>query len=248
MTKTKTDKTKEKTTRREGIRSKPWCAHLTENVFKAAARRYGKLAENLGELASRVHFLIDRLHETESNVCKIIIIHEEANEIYAEDSYMLPELVKRTLNIHYSALKLKPLIEMYVGEDEAKVLYYRLRRNLALREGCHYNNVDNSETDFYGWTAGQKYNAQALAKNLERLSAFQVSDKSAEEVKYSLPLSMNKWASILGLSENKMKEIREAGDKYHFDKVSARKWRLPENELPAEYLEKYRAVIRSKPQ
>ena len=68
------------------------------------------------------------------------------------------------------------------------------------------------------------------------------------EIEYSLPLPMKKWSNILGISENKMKEIREAGDKYHFDKISDRKWRLPKNELPAEYLERYRTATKSKPQ
>jgi hypothetical protein len=53
---------------------------------------------------------------------------------------------------------------------------------------------------------------------------------------------MKKWAKILGISENKMKEIREDGKAYHFVQVSARKWKLPKKELPAEYLEKYRSV------
>ena len=72
--------------------------------------------------------------------------------------------------------------------------------------------------------------------------------QTISEIEYSLALPMKKWSEILGFSENKMKEIREAGEKYHFDKVSKRKWRLPKNELPAEYLEKYRAITRSKPQ
>jgi hypothetical protein len=65
---------------------------------------------------------------------------------------------------------------------------------------------------------------------------------SIGQVKYSLPLMMKTWAVIFKVPENNMKSIRESG-KYHFDKVKD-KWRLPENELPVEYLEMYRNKIK----
>jgi hypothetical protein len=58
-------------------------------------------------------------------------------------------------------------------------------------------------------------------------------------IEYSLPLKMTQWAKIFHVSENKLRELRDEG-KYHFERLSARKWRLPKSELPAEYLEKYR--------
>jgi hypothetical protein len=82
---------------------------------------------------------------------------------------------------------------------------------------------------------------QDTARQLQGNGGKKENEKSAiPETEYSLPLSMKKWAGILGFSENKMREVREANDKYHFDQVSPRKWRLPKDELPAEYLEKYR--------
>ena len=59
-----------------------------------------------------------------------------------------------------------------------------------------------------------------------------------ETTEYSFALPMTKWADILDISENKLRELR--GKIYHFDKVSSRKWRLPKDEIPLEYLQKYR--------
>jgi hypothetical protein len=84
-----------------------------------------------------------------------------------------------------------------------------------------------------------KIEAQA-AKKPQGKGGQEQKAEQPKEIEYSKPLPMKKWAIILGVSENKMKEIREAGDKYHFDKVSARKWRLPMHEIPTEYLQKYR--------
>ena len=63
--------------------------------------------------------------------------------------------------------------------------------------------------------------------------------KTGNDVEYSLPLFMKQWAVIFGISRNKMSELRDS-ERYHFRQVSDRKWSLPKNELPAEYLEKYR--------
>jgi len=61
---------------------------------------------------------------------------------------------------------------------------------------------------------------------------------SGEAVEYSLPLTLKKWGYILGLTPNKLRQLR--GTKYHFDKVHSRGWRLPKHEIPTEYLERYR--------
>ena len=55
----------------------------------------------------------------------------------------------------------------------------------------------------------------------------------------SLPLMMKKWAYIFGVSPNTMRKLRDNGT-YHFRKIDSRHWTLPIQELPAEYLEKYR--------
>lgn len=62
-------------------------------------------------------------------------------------------------------------------------------------------------------------------------------------IEYSKPLAMKHWATIFGVGKNKMRELRDS-DKYHFKQISDRKWVLPKNELPAEYLEKYRKTFR----
>lgn len=56
---------------------------------------------------------------------------------------------------------------------------------------------------------------------------------------YSMPLGNSQWASIFNISPNTMRELRE-NKTYHFEPVGKRKWKLPMNEIPVEYLEKYR--------
>lgn len=62
------------------------------------------------------------------------------------------------------------------------------------------------------------------------------------ERKLSRPLFMKSWAKIFGISTSTMRRMRN-GKKYDFIQKSERKWSLPIDELPAEYLEKYRAHI-----
>jgi hypothetical protein len=62
------------------------------------------------------------------------------------------------------------------------------------------------------------------------------------EIEYSLPLPMTRWAYILGVSPNTLRQLRKQ-KKYHFRKVSARRWTLPKHELPTEYLETYRHTV-----
>ncbi len=66
-----------------------------------------------------------------------------------------------------------------------------------------------------------------------------ISKAETPQQEYSLPLTMKKWASIFGVSENALRKLRDE-KKYHFVKVNARAWKLPKDELPTEYLEKYR--------
>jgi hypothetical protein len=80
--------------------------------------------------------------------------------------------------------------------------------------------------------SGKTWDKKKPKKKLKLLPANAV-------IGYSLPLPMTKWAIILGVSENKLRELRKE-KKYHFDQISKRKWRLPKHEIPAEYLEKYR--------
>lgn len=64
--------------------------------------------------------------------------------------------------------------------------------------------------------------------------------KPEHDVEYTKPLQNKQWAEIFGYSPNKMRDLRNEGKVYHFKQVSARRWSLPIDELPAEYLEKYR--------
>ncbi len=74
---------------------------------------------------------------------------------------------------------------------------------------------------------------------------FSGSQTQQPTIEYSLPLPMTKWAEILDLSENTLRNIREGEEpqKYHFVQVTPRRWILPKHELPTEYLEKYRHSI-----
>jgi len=66
----------------------------------------------------------------------------------------------------------------------------------------------------------------------------------AEEIKIeecSKPLFPKDWAKIFGVHRNQIYKYQKEKT-YHFTKKSERKWVLPLNELPAEYLQKYRNV------
>lgn len=59
---------------------------------------------------------------------------------------------------------------------------------------------------------------------------------------YSLPLKIGQWCDIFQVSENTLRGWMETGD-YHFRRIGGkegRRWALPKEELPAEYLQKFR--------
>jgi len=60
-------------------------------------------------------------------------------------------------------------------------------------------------------------------------------------VESSKPLFPKDWAKIFGVHRNQIYKY-EKEKIYHFTKKSERKWVLPLNELPVEYLQKYRNV------
>jgi len=69
-----------------------------------------------------------------------------------------------------------------------------------------------------------------------------IKKQRSEKEAWSIPLGLTAWADIFHVGDNKMREWMRSKKKnkaYHFDKVSPRKWRLPINELPAEYLKNY---------
>jgi|GEM_PF-3671978 len=80
----------------------------------------------------------------------------------------------------------------------------------------------------------------------ERVTADrEAENKRRENKKHSLPLGVKAWAEVFDVGKNKMREMMNGTD-YHFKKLggeNGRKWTLPLNELPAEYLEKYRKSI-----
>lgn len=62
----------------------------------------------------------------------------------------------------------------------------------------------------------------------------------------SIALSQTKWAEILHASPGTIRKWQrdESEDRrYHFDKISPRKWRLPINDLPGEYLTNYKKQL-----
>ncbi len=60
--------------------------------------------------------------------------------------------------------------------------------------------------------------------------------------KMSKPLSLKKWSEIFGISQSTM--IRWKNEKkYPFNQISPKKWELPIDSLPCEYLEKYRPLL-----
>jgi len=63
-----------------------------------------------------------------------------------------------------------------------------------------------------------------------------------ETTKCSLPLKIGQWCDIFRVSENTLRGWMETDD-YHFRRIggkNGRRWVLPEKELPAEYLQKFK--------
>ncbi|MBA7696836.1 hypothetical protein ES703_105488 [subsurface metagenome] len=86
---------------------------------------------------------------------------------------------------------------------------------------------------------------EAMA-NLTKINVQDETPAAQQLLKMSLPLSLKKWADILKVSIGTLRAWKnEPKPKYHFQSMSAssRKWRLPLNELPAEYLERYKKSV-----
>lgn len=66
-----------------------------------------------------------------------------------------------------------------------------------------------------------------------------LTDDARSKPSMSKPLSLIKWASIFGVSVGTMRSWRDDDERYSFVQVSKRKWSLPIEELPGEYLLKY---------
>ncbi len=111
----------------------------------------------------------------------------------------------------------------------------RLRRGLSLLEGTFSENCQLVADDLNKKTVDKRRYDKKSSKKTKRTSE----TKRTPQPLFSEPLAWNKWALIFGLSPNKLRELRKQG-KYHFDQVSGRRWRLPMDELPAEYLQKFR--------
>jgi hypothetical protein len=73
-------------------------------------------------------------------------------------------------------------------------------------------------------------------------------DLAGKGITWSLPLSPTGWAEILHVSLNTVKRWKDDTDPnkpYHFDEISPRKWRLPQDEIPQEYLENYKEYLQN---
>ncbi|MFX0194591.1 MAG: hypothetical protein ACFFCW_00590 [Candidatus Hodarchaeota archaeon] len=101
--------------------------------------------------------------------------------------------------------------------------------------------------EMYGETITDELIKKSQELLIRELGLYQRQLGQKPKTEYSFPLTMTKWAEIFKISENKLRELRDANI-YHFDKVSPRKWRLPKNEIPTEYLEKYRRLSETKTQ
>lgn len=69
--------------------------------------------------------------------------------------------------------------------------------------------------------------------------------KTDDTCEHSKPLSWKQWAEVFGMSRQALRDIREEENpRYRFrvTRPGARKWTLPIQDLPAEYLVKYRRV------
>jgi hypothetical protein len=103
------------------------------------------------------------------------------------------------------------------------------------------DNVRSKGTDSFYFEPNQKITAEKIAR-VENAWQLLKAEQPTENKEHSLPLGVKQWAFIFGISKNKLRELRE-NKMYHFRQVSSHLWTLPKNELPAEYLEKYRQAI-----
>lgn len=118
--------------------------------------------------------------------------------------------------------------------------YHGRKRTYDERKNAIQSALDHVKQDI-----ARQQPADASGGNARRRLQRKKQKRKAPKTEYSLPLAMTKWAQIFGLSENTFRKVRE---KYHFVKVSDRRWKLPKHELPAEYLEKYRHAATPNPQ
>jgi hypothetical protein len=83
-----------------------------------------------------------------------------------------------------------------------------------------------------------------LIKHRDRIEQISLSGQTVPaDTGQSKPLGVKDWATIFEVGKNKMREMMNGPD-YHFKKVGGekgRKWTLPINELPVEYLVQYRS-------
>jgi hypothetical protein len=86
-----------------------------------------------------------------------------------------------------------------------------------------------------------KKNTSTGTRYVSLASTSRFKDDKKEETKYSKPLFPKDWAKIFNVHRNQIYKYNKE-QVYHFRKISKRKWALPLNELPAEYLEKYRNI------
>ena len=138
------------------------------------------------------------------------------------------------------------------------------------REGKLFSNYAPGELPKYGWArrpdgATLKYVEGVIGAplTLESLQTFLQTQCNAQNLdgwtwkhilwalyhhqegkpnEYSKPLGLKEWAIIFDVGRNKMREMIN-GSEYRFEKVgeNGRKWKLLKSDIPAEYLEKYRA-------
>jgi hypothetical protein len=172
--------------------------------------------------------------------CKLI--PEIEAEIEAERVSKLTSSSSSSSSSSCSPEQLFRIFFKSIVEHSAPTKLDRINWRLWLTEhGCRdaeLNTLSDKETYILTrliWLS--EWEKQEHRKQLQRAREF-ISQHDSD-TGYSLPLGNEKWAEIFGVSPNKMREIRRS-DQYHFDPVGKRKWRLPKNELPTEYLEKYR--------
>jgi DNA-binding transcriptional regulator YiaG len=220
-------------------------AYLSLNL----AQNYAKNCLLLIREVEQKEFLLKTFEH--STVFPFIIDAIATLECVLEESRIAKNKFDHCLYYHY--YDTVDRVKKYRGEEAVK----RYKKNAKLTFG-DYESAFEHVTELFKKIEEARF-SQKLRESAWKIKVYckiKVGSEKYEETEkkikkrrseleketFSIPLSQTAWADILHVSENTIRQWRRSTKKnrpYHFNEVSPRRWRLPINELPAEYLKNY---------
>jgi len=209
-----------------------WDAPLARKDFEVAEQAYGQLGSTIADLVERINSLASRLSDSKSGVTRILLVKNNDDQ-RSEVWYIPAVLLAPVMNVHFSALNCRALLELYLTGDGAKLFYDAMRESLALGYTIYHKEGDLSFPDragqWYIWKGREK--VSAMAKQLERWSVLPTGagkpkgkNKSPKEpsrpVKYA-------WESYKWAIEDKpelMMKLQMDSDKLKVQNIAESRW------------------------